>query len=86
MEEARAASDRILGVHIIGANASELIAEAVVAMEFGATSEDIVVDRNELEDARWFDRAELELMHKRKHPDGLFAAHPFAIAHHLIGQ
>jgi NAD+ diphosphatase len=25
-------------------------------------------------------------MHKRQHPDGLFAAHPFAIAHHLIGQ
>ena len=51
-----------------------------------ALNEDIVVDRNELEEARWFDRAELELMHKRKHPDGLFAAHPFAIAHHLIGQ
>src|SRR5215831_8531628 len=51
-----------------------------------ALNEDIVIDRTELEDARWFDRAELELMHKRKHPDGLFAAHPFAIAHHLIGQ
>jgi NAD+ diphosphatase len=51
-----------------------------------ATNEDIVVDRTELEDARWFDRAELTLMHKRQHPDGLFAAHPFAIAHHLIGQ
>ena len=51
-----------------------------------ATNEDIVVDRIELEDARWFDRAELALMHKRQHPDGLFAAHPFAIAHHLIGQ
>ena len=38
---ADAASDRILGVHIIGDAASELIAEAVVAMEFGATSEDI---------------------------------------------
>jgi NAD+ diphosphatase len=51
-----------------------------------AISEEIVVDRVELEDARWFDRAELALMHKRQHPDGLFAAHPFAIAHHLIGQ
>jgi len=51
-----------------------------------AINEDIVVDRVELEDARWFDRAELALMHKRQHPDGLFAAHPFAIAHHLIGQ
>ena len=38
---ADAKSDRILGVHIIGPMASELIAEAVVAMEFGASSEDI---------------------------------------------
>jgi dihydrolipoamide dehydrogenase len=34
-------TDRILGVHMIGAHASELIAEVVVAMEFGASSEDI---------------------------------------------
>jgi dihydrolipoamide dehydrogenase len=38
---ADAASDEILGVHIIGPMASELIAEAVVAMEFKASSEDI---------------------------------------------
>ncbi len=38
---ADADSDAILGVHIIGAFASELIAEAVVAMEFRASSEDI---------------------------------------------
>lgn len=38
---ADAKSDRILGVHIIGPFASELIAEATVAMEFGASSEDI---------------------------------------------
>lgn len=36
-----AQTDRILGVHIVGAGASELVAEAVVAMEFGAASEDI---------------------------------------------
>ncbi|MBK6636878.1 MAG: dihydrolipoyl dehydrogenase [Rhodocyclaceae bacterium] len=36
-----ARTDRILGVHVIGNNASELIAEAVVAMEFNASSEDI---------------------------------------------
>jgi dihydrolipoamide dehydrogenase len=36
-----AQTDRILGVHIIGANASELISEGVVAMEFGAASEDL---------------------------------------------
>ena len=34
-------TDRILGVHIIGPRASELIAECVLAMEFGASSEDI---------------------------------------------
>ncbi len=38
---ADANTDRILGVHVIGNNASELIAEAVVAMEFGAASEDL---------------------------------------------
>ena len=38
---ADATTDRILGVHIIGANASELISEAVLAMEFGAASEDL---------------------------------------------
>ena len=38
---ADARTDRILGVHCIGSLASELIAEAVVAMEFGASSEDI---------------------------------------------
>ncbi len=38
---ADANTDAILGVHIIGAFASELIAEAVVAMEFRASSEDI---------------------------------------------
>jgi dihydrolipoamide dehydrogenase len=38
---ADAKTDEILGVHIIGPQASELIAEAVVAMEFKASSEDI---------------------------------------------
>jgi dihydrolipoamide dehydrogenase len=34
-------TDRILGVHIIGPRAGDLIAEAVAAMEFGASSEDL---------------------------------------------
>ncbi|MBO6555677.1 MAG: dihydrolipoyl dehydrogenase [Pseudomonadales bacterium] len=34
-------TDRILGVHIIGAQASEIIAEAVIAMAFGASAEDL---------------------------------------------
>jgi dihydrolipoamide dehydrogenase len=34
-------TDRILGMHVIGPMASELISEGVVAMEFGAASEDL---------------------------------------------
>ena len=38
---ADAKTDRVLGVHIVGADAGNMIAEAAVAMEFGAASEDI---------------------------------------------
>lgn len=38
---ADAKTDRVLGVHIIGARAGDLIAEASIAMEYGASSEDI---------------------------------------------
>jgi dihydrolipoamide dehydrogenase len=38
---ADAKTDRVLGVHIVGADAGNMIAEAAVAMEFGASSEDI---------------------------------------------
>ena len=38
---ADANTDRILGVHVVGPFASELVSEAVVAMEFDASSEDI---------------------------------------------
>jgi dihydrolipoamide dehydrogenase len=38
---ADAKTDRIVGVHILGPRASDLIAEAALAMEFGASAEDI---------------------------------------------
>ena len=38
---ADAKTDRVLGVHIIGSDAGNMIAEAAVAMEFGAAAEDI---------------------------------------------
>ena len=37
------ATDRILGVHIIGPQASELIAQAVIALEFGSSAEDLAL-------------------------------------------
>lgn len=36
-----AATDRLLGVHIIGPDAGTLIAEATLAIEFGASAEDL---------------------------------------------
>jgi dihydrolipoamide dehydrogenase len=38
---ADAKTDRVLGVHIVGSDAGNMIAEAAIAMEFGASSEDI---------------------------------------------
>merc|ERR1712087_41244 len=38
---ADAKTDRVLGIHIIASNAGEMIAEGVLAMEYGASSEDI---------------------------------------------
>jgi NAD+ diphosphatase len=49
-----------------------------------ALGTELVIDKNELEDARWFDRAEVRLMLDRTHREGLTAPFPFAIAHHLI--
>ena len=34
-------TDKVLGIHIIGSNAGEMIAEGVLGMEYGASSEDI---------------------------------------------
>ncbi len=38
---AHAQTDRLLGVHVLGPRASDMIAEAVVAMEFGGSAEDL---------------------------------------------
>jgi NAD+ diphosphatase len=49
-----------------------------------ALSHEIVIDRTELDDARWFDREEVALMLARQHPDGFTAPVPVAIAYHII--
>lgn len=51
-----------------------------------ATTTDIIVDKTELEDARWFDRAEATAMLNKQHPQGLTGPHPVAIAHHLLAH
>jgi len=49
-----------------------------------ARSDVIVVDRDELEGARWFEREEVAAMLKGQHPEGLTAPPPVAIAHHIM--
>jgi len=49
-----------------------------------ATSRAIVIDRTELDGARWFDREEVALMLSGRHPEGLTAPVPIAIAHHIL--
>jgi NAD+ diphosphatase len=49
-----------------------------------AVSDDVVIDKSEIEDARWFDRAELKSMLLRQHPQELSTPPPIAIAHHII--
>jgi NAD+ diphosphatase len=49
-----------------------------------AESRALEVDRVELEDARWFSRDEAIALVEGRHPDGLLAPAPMAIAHHLL--
>jgi NAD+ diphosphatase len=56
----------------------------MIGCHAAALTREIVIDREELEDARWFTKTEVETMLLRKHPDGLTTPPPVAIAHHLI--
>lgn len=49
-----------------------------------ALSRDVMIDREELEDCRWFHRDEVRAMMEKRHPDGLIIPPRMAIAHHLI--
>jgi NAD+ diphosphatase len=49
-----------------------------------ARSREIVIDRIELDDARWFERGEVALMLAGRHPQGLTAPPAIAIAHHIL--
>jgi NAD+ diphosphatase len=49
-----------------------------------ALTHELVVDHNELEAARWFDREEVASMLARQHPEGLITPVPVAIAYHII--
>ena len=56
----------------------------MIGMIAEATTTEIKLDPAELEDARWFTRADLEMMLAGTHPEGLYASRPQAIAHAVV--
>jgi NAD+ diphosphatase len=56
----------------------------MIGMVAKAASRDLKIDHSEIEDARWFSKTEIRQMLERTHPDNLYAAHPYAIAHRII--
>ena len=56
----------------------------MIGCHAAAVGDHIVIDESEIEDARWFDRAELKSMLLRQHPQQLTTPPPIAIAHHII--
>ncbi|HEY6992341.1 MAG TPA: NAD(+) diphosphatase [Xanthobacteraceae bacterium] len=59
-------------------------ASLMIGCHAEACSHDIVIDRAELDDARWFDRKEVASMLLRRHPGGLTTPPTVAIAYHII--
>jgi NAD+ diphosphatase len=56
----------------------------MIGMIAEAITTEIKLDPAELEDARWFTRADLEMMLAGTHPQGLYASRPQAIAHTVV--
>jgi NAD+ diphosphatase len=71
-------------VHYLGAQPWPFPSSLMIGCRAEALARDITIDQLELEDARWFSRAEARAMLDRTHPDGLMTPPPSAIAHHLI--
>ena len=51
-----------------------------------ALNDDLLMDKTELVDLRWFSKDECAAMLLRRHPDGLTCPPPVAIAHHIIRE
>jgi NAD+ diphosphatase len=81
LEEAGIACGR---VRYFGSQPWPFPSSIMIGCHTEALSEALIVDREELEDARWFTREECAAMLTRRHPDGLTTPPPAAIAHHII--
>ncbi len=75
---------RVGEVRYVASQPWPFVSNLMIGLIGEALTAEIAVDATELEDARWFAREEAEQMLARTHPQGLYAANPFAIAHVLV--
>ncbi|MCA3554670.1 NAD(+) diphosphatase [Aestuariivirga sp.] len=75
---------RVGDVRYVTSQPWPFLSNLMIGLIGDAVSAEITLDRNELEDARWFPAGEARMMMDRTHPDGLYAANPYAIAHELV--
>lgn len=75
---------RVGAVRYVMSQPWPFLSNLMIGLIGDALSEEITLDTKELEDARWFSADEARQMIARTHPDGLYAANPYAIAHELV--
>jgi NAD+ diphosphatase len=75
---------RLTDVHYVASQPWPFPASLMIGVIGEAAERTLTVDKTELEDARWFPIVEARQMLARTHPGQLYAANPYAIAHHLI--
>lgn len=75
---------RVGAVRYVTSQPWPFLSNLMIGLIGEAVLDAITLDENELEDARWFSADEARMMVERTHPDGLYAANPYAIAHELV--
>jgi NAD+ diphosphatase len=75
---------RVGAVTYLASQPWPFVSSLMIGCRGEAQTDEIVLDRNELEDGRWFHRDEVRAMLAREHPDGLITPPPMAIAHLLM--
>ena len=75
---------RVGAVRYVTSQPWPFLSNLMIGLIGEATTREIVLDENELEEARWFSAKVAGMMMDRTHPDGLYAANPYAIAHELV--
>jgi NAD+ diphosphatase len=75
---------RVGAVRYVTSQPWPFLSNLMIGLIGEAVSAKITLDEKELEEARWFTPGEARMMMERTHPDGLYAANPYAIAHELV--